>query len=255
MSPEVPGRTFFPNLSKEFTFAAAPLVLTPFVHNQRLVASRLNQGSTFTCVLDCCESSTLFRNLATELQAPQPASSYLSIYLSVYIYIYREREIHLSIYLSIYIYIYNVYVRIYVYMHRHMCVYIYIYTHVCAICMRVCVQSLATETQVPPPLDRRPWGGYDNVIYIYIYIVCNIFIYRERDIERERVCIYIYIYIGGELAKSCGFALQRWKHKTTAENIAYTKELAKYCLVISTLKWKESKRACKILRLFIPTLN
>ena len=32
--PKVPGRTFFPNLSKIITFAAAPLVLTPFVRNQ-----------------------------------------------------------------------------------------------------------------------------------------------------------------------------------------------------------------------------
>ena len=32
--PEVPGRTFFPYLSKFITFAAAPLVMTPFVRNQ-----------------------------------------------------------------------------------------------------------------------------------------------------------------------------------------------------------------------------
>ena len=32
--PKVPGRTFFPNLPKFVTFAAAPLVLTPFVRNQ-----------------------------------------------------------------------------------------------------------------------------------------------------------------------------------------------------------------------------
>ena len=31
---KVPGRTFFPNLSKYITFAAAPSVLTPFVRNQ-----------------------------------------------------------------------------------------------------------------------------------------------------------------------------------------------------------------------------
>ena len=34
--PKVPGRTFFPNLSKTITFAAAPLVLTPFVRNRGL---------------------------------------------------------------------------------------------------------------------------------------------------------------------------------------------------------------------------
>ena len=32
--PKVPGCTFFPNLSKIITVAAAPLVLTPFVRNQ-----------------------------------------------------------------------------------------------------------------------------------------------------------------------------------------------------------------------------
>ena len=32
--PKVPGHTFFPNLSKILTVAAAPLVLTPFVRNQ-----------------------------------------------------------------------------------------------------------------------------------------------------------------------------------------------------------------------------
>ena len=31
---EVPGRTFFSSLSKSITFAAAPLVLTPFARNQ-----------------------------------------------------------------------------------------------------------------------------------------------------------------------------------------------------------------------------
>ena len=34
--PRVLGRTFFPNLSKLITFAAAPLALTPFVRNHRL---------------------------------------------------------------------------------------------------------------------------------------------------------------------------------------------------------------------------
>ena len=35
--PEVPGHTFFPNLSKLITFAAAPLVLTPCVSNQGML--------------------------------------------------------------------------------------------------------------------------------------------------------------------------------------------------------------------------
>ena len=34
--PKVPGPTFFPNLSRFITFAAAPLVLTTFVRNQKL---------------------------------------------------------------------------------------------------------------------------------------------------------------------------------------------------------------------------
>ena len=38
--PKVPGRTFFPNLSKFIAFAAAPLVLTPFVRNQGLPGRR-----------------------------------------------------------------------------------------------------------------------------------------------------------------------------------------------------------------------
>ena len=32
--PKMPGRTFFPNLAKVITFAAFPLVLTPFVRNR-----------------------------------------------------------------------------------------------------------------------------------------------------------------------------------------------------------------------------
>ena len=40
--PKVPGRTFFPNLSKLITFAAAPLVLTPFVRNQTITTTDNN---------------------------------------------------------------------------------------------------------------------------------------------------------------------------------------------------------------------
>ena len=36
--PKVPGRTFFPNQSKCITFAATPLVLTPFVRNQMAIS-------------------------------------------------------------------------------------------------------------------------------------------------------------------------------------------------------------------------
>ena len=44
--PRVPGRTFFPNLSKCDTFAAAPLVSTRFVSNQsRHTRSRRSPSS------------------------------------------------------------------------------------------------------------------------------------------------------------------------------------------------------------------
>ena len=41
---KVPGRAFFPNLSTFITFAAAPLVLTPFVRNQAGQAGQRSQG-------------------------------------------------------------------------------------------------------------------------------------------------------------------------------------------------------------------
>ena len=40
----MPGRTFFPKLSKFITFAAAPSVLTPFVRNQAPPARRPHVG-------------------------------------------------------------------------------------------------------------------------------------------------------------------------------------------------------------------
>ena len=43
--PKVPGRTSFPNLSKLITFAAAPLVLTPFVRDQGLSVALLEKGA------------------------------------------------------------------------------------------------------------------------------------------------------------------------------------------------------------------
>ena len=42
--PKVPGRTFFPNPSKVITFAAAPLVSTPFVRNQGAAAAAEGRG-------------------------------------------------------------------------------------------------------------------------------------------------------------------------------------------------------------------
>ena len=45
---KVSGRTFFPNLSKGITFAAAPLVLTPFVRNKRVDGWLANLPSAFT---------------------------------------------------------------------------------------------------------------------------------------------------------------------------------------------------------------
>ena len=44
---KVPGRTFFLNLSKFITFAAATLVLTPFVRNQGFPVYFVSEGSTF----------------------------------------------------------------------------------------------------------------------------------------------------------------------------------------------------------------
>ena len=41
----VTGRTFFANLSNLSTFAAAPIVLTPFVRNQQ----QFSEGVTFPC--------------------------------------------------------------------------------------------------------------------------------------------------------------------------------------------------------------
>ena len=43
--PKVPGRTFFPNLSKTFIFATAPLVLTPFLRNQFEVSFASSRGT------------------------------------------------------------------------------------------------------------------------------------------------------------------------------------------------------------------
>ena len=53
--PKVPGRTFFPIRQKSIVFAAAPLVLTPFVRNQILRATawlslRFAVLSTCQCV-------------------------------------------------------------------------------------------------------------------------------------------------------------------------------------------------------------
>lgn len=41
-----------------------------------LVTSSLCRGETFTCILDCCHSSTLFRGLAFDLQAIGPAAQW-----------------------------------------------------------------------------------------------------------------------------------------------------------------------------------
>ena len=50
--PKVQGHTFFPNLSKIITFAAAPLVLTPFVSNQ--VTTARGQGDDERCLGKSC---------------------------------------------------------------------------------------------------------------------------------------------------------------------------------------------------------
>ncbi len=38
----------------------------------RLAASELSPEATFTCILDCCESSSLLRELPHELQLREP---------------------------------------------------------------------------------------------------------------------------------------------------------------------------------------
>ena len=60
--PKVPGRTFFPNLSKSITFAAAPLVLTPFVRNQAeaaLVSGCIMYGCRYCGIRVCFLSVVL----------------------------------------------------------------------------------------------------------------------------------------------------------------------------------------------------
>ena len=55
--PKVPGRTLFPNLSKIITFAATPLVLTPFVRNQsfrRSVDQTLSRSILKAVVMCSC---------------------------------------------------------------------------------------------------------------------------------------------------------------------------------------------------------
>ena len=48
--PKVPWSTFVPNLSKFITFAAAPLVLTPFVRNQ-LASEAVLSGLVWFCLV------------------------------------------------------------------------------------------------------------------------------------------------------------------------------------------------------------
>ena len=48
--PIVPGRTFFPNPSNSITFAAAPLVLIPFVRNQSFTCAPTSASQTLQSV-------------------------------------------------------------------------------------------------------------------------------------------------------------------------------------------------------------
>ena len=84
--PEVPGRTFFPNLSKFIAFAAAPLELIPFVRNQamsqRKVPSDAGQLRIITTFLfrvlmvwhpDCAQPrSVMYPNCPCEISCTVP---------------------------------------------------------------------------------------------------------------------------------------------------------------------------------------
>ena len=81
-SQKCQGRTFFPNLSKLFTFAAAPFVSTPFVRNQTChyqnSPTPRYRGPSMTCFLGLC-SITLFCFLAyggTQHICLQPRTSW-----------------------------------------------------------------------------------------------------------------------------------------------------------------------------------
>ena len=60
----MPGLTFFPNLSKFITFAAAPLVLTPFVRNQGKSATRAAKGLAHGVARQVVKRATGWRTAA-----------------------------------------------------------------------------------------------------------------------------------------------------------------------------------------------
>ena len=145
--PKVPGCTFFPNLSKLIASAAAPLVLTPFVSNQTILA--LFALVLFVLLVQVCATSIIRllvilsiniisiipnysqprrgrelyddrKGHARELQAAHAYSvcAYVTP-VCIYIYIYIYIHIHTYI-ICIYIYIYT---QMYVHTYIHMCTY------------------------------------------------------------------------------------------------------------------------------------
>ena len=117
----MPGPTFFPDLSKLFTHAAAPLVLTPFVRSQKVLQGpRRGGGGGGRGGEEGARGSDRSRSL----------SLYIYIYVySVYIYIYT------CIYVYNVLHIYVLHIYIYMYIHIYCCLlvysmyYIYIYIY------------------------------------------------------------------------------------------------------------------------------
>ena len=126
ISPKVPGPTFFPNLSKIVTFAAAPLVLAPFVGNQEgshfiitiiiisssssiiiIISISITIIITYTHILDYI--MLYYISAANVEWNPRDLSLSIYIHILIYIYIYTY-----YVYVCMYIYIYNVYIYIYI---------------------------------------------------------------------------------------------------------------------------------------------
>ena len=133
--PKVPGRTFFPSLSKSITFAAAPFVLTPFVRNQSrsggLAARGLARGPPG-------DSYTKENNLYTIWPMIEPRLSlhvvknhsvsavnqFIICRFSIKHMIIHSFRYHMYIHIHIYVYI-----HIHIYTYNYICVYIYIYIY------------------------------------------------------------------------------------------------------------------------------
>ena len=74
--PKVPGRTFFLNLSKIITFAAAPSVWTPFVRNQAFISTLKYRSAVFR-KLPCLSQFSLFQRSNKDPHCSQALSSFM----------------------------------------------------------------------------------------------------------------------------------------------------------------------------------